>query len=315
MAVSRREFLTTATVGLAGGALIAGPFECPASGSASPEIPLRLAPRLGQFSGHAPHGLEDEIHFLAGRGFEVVDDLPFLTRPQADRRRIVQSLDRHGLQLGAVQWTTEFRHPTFASKRSDVQAAVLAEFRSSLEVLGDAKPRFAVVVPGRSEPSSPHAHQIRRAAVPLRQCADAAARAGVTLLIEPLAAGRPHSVTTPMLADTFERAVELSRAVAHPNCRVLYDVYRQSTTMSPPRDMQALLAEIVAAWDRIGAIHLADVPGRKEPGSGTLDFGSLLVELRRRGFDGVIGLEHGLSRPGLEGEETALQAYESLRRV
>ena len=46
------------------------------------------------------------------------------------------------------------------------------------------------------------------------------------------------------------------------------------------------------AGARLGHVHVADHPGRHEPGSGTLDFARVLKALAQSGYAGAVGFEY-----------------------
>ncbi len=52
-----------------------------------------------------------------------------------------------------------------------------------------------------------------------------------------------------------------------------------------------------------------DNPGRKEPTSGEMNCRNIFGHIHGKGYTGVLGMEHGLSRPGIEGEKALLEAY------
>ena len=70
-----------------------------------------------------------------------------------------------------------------------------------------------------------------------------------------------------------------------------------------------LIPNIIAAWDYIGHYHLGDTPGRKEPTTGEINYRSIFKFLHEKGFNGVLGMEHGKSKGGKEGELALLHAY------
>jgi hydroxypyruvate isomerase len=55
---------------------------------------------------------------------------------------------------------------------------------------------------------------------------------------------------------------------------------------------EAIGPVLAGRLDRVAHVHLADVPGRGEPGSGALDWRDRLGWLDRAGYDGFVGLEY-----------------------
>src|SRR5690606_477286 len=91
----------------------------------------------------------------------------------------------------------------------------------------------------------------------LRQAAPLAEAAGVTLSVEPLNVLVDHKG---YFLSTTDEALEILEAVNSPAVKLLYDVYHQQITEGN------LIARITEHKDAIGHIHIADVPGRHEPG-------------------------------------------------
>jgi len=53
----------------------------------------------------------------------------------------------------------------------------------------------------------------------------------------------------------------------------------------------------------------SDNPGRKEPTTGEINYLNIFKHMYSKGFDGIVGMEHGISRPGKEGEMRLIEAY------
>jgi hydroxypyruvate isomerase len=70
-----------------------------------------------------------------------------------------------------------------------------------------------------------------------------------------------------------------------------------------------IIPNIEAAWDQIAAFHIGDNPGRKEPTTGEINYRNVFKVIHAKGFTGVLGMEHGQSRPGIEGERAVIDAY------
>jgi hydroxypyruvate isomerase len=62
-------------------------------------------------------------------------------------------------------------------------------------------------------------------------------------------------------------------------------------------------------WDEIGYIQVGDNPGRNEPTTGEINYKNIFKWLHDKGYQGVIGMEHGKSKGGEEGEKALIEAY------
>jgi len=151
------------------------------------------------------------------------------------------------------------------------------------------------VLVGRSLPGVSAAAQRAALIGNLRAFAAEADAHGVGVVIEPL-----NEIENPgYLAPTPDAVVELIDACAPPApIALLLDIYHVARAGGDP------VAAIERHGERIGHIQLADVPGRGMPGTGSLDFATILAALDASVYDGAVGLEfepHPERDPPLEG--------------
>ena len=135
---------------------------------------------------------------------------------------------------------------------------------------------------GPQLPSAPREKQLRSIAALLAAAAPAAEKAHITLLLEP----RNARIDWPgnLLTSTAD-ACRIVDLVSRPNVKLLFDVYHQYVTEG------SVLASIETHIARIGHFHIADVPGRHEPGTGAVDFVELFKLIDSLGYAGHVGLE------------------------
>lgn len=116
----------------------------------------------------------------------------------------------------------------------------------------------------------------------LLAAAEVAEDAGLTLQLEPVSTyAKPGYYMT-----TSASAAEIIRVVDSPRLKLLYDIYHMQL-------MEGDLANTIRAnADVIGYIHIGDVPGRHEPGTGEINYPflkRLLVDELK--FDGIFAFE------------------------
>jgi len=85
--------------------------------------------------------------------------------------------------------------------------------------------------------------------------------------------------------------------------RILFDIYHQQISEGN------LIHNIRKYWEWIGYFQVGDVPGRKEPYTGEINYRNVFRAIHAKGYRGIVGMEHGLSTPGMEGLEKCFRAY------
>ena len=112
--------------------------------------------------------------------------------------------------------------------------------------------------------------------------ADVLAGSGVRLALEPLNDRVDHPGY--YLTSTTE-GLDIADAVNRPEIGITYDMYHSMVMGEDPA------AVVAGRLNRIFHVHIADHPGRNQPGSGGLPIKQKLDWLLRQGYDGAVGLE------------------------
>ena len=95
------------------------------------------------------------------------------------------------------------------------------------------------------------------------------------------------------------------KAVNSPSCKMLFDIYHQQITEGN------LIPNIDATWEEIGYFQVGDNPGRNEPGTGEINYRAVFKHIHGKGYAGIVGMEHGNSIKGKDGERAVIDAYAS----
>lgn len=161
-------------------------------------------------------------------------------------------------------------------------AAWLEGVRESLAVATRLGAPSLIVLSGDEIPGVARGVQLDAVVAALRAAAPLAEAAGVRLLLEPLNIARDH---VGYFVHSTAEGLDIVEAVGSPGVGLLYDIYHSA--------MMGERQEVVLAGrgHLVGHVHVADVNGRHEPVSGSVDWGARMRGLREIGYAGAVGLE------------------------
>jgi hydroxypyruvate isomerase len=126
-------------------------------------------------------------------------------------------------------------------------------------------------------PAAQHAASIEN----LKRAADLAAAHQVQIVIEPI-----DLLENPkMYMTSISEAFDIVRAVNSPHLRALYDFYHEQ------RGCGNLIEKLEQNIDLVGLVHIADVPGRHEPGTGEINYANIYRRLGQLKYDKFITME------------------------
>jgi hydroxypyruvate isomerase len=294
-----RSLASAAALAVAPMPALAGQAASPAPTRPRQPFRLKFAPSFGQFKAHAGTDLAAQIQFCHDEGFSAMFDNGLMGRPVEQQDLIVRELAKRNMALGPFVLWAEFGKKTLVLRDPAVRAEVLQKMRDGVETMKRTGCRQALVVPGRYDESLAWDYQTANVIEHLRACMAICEPAGLVIVLEPL---NPKNHPGLFLSK-IPQAYQICQAVNSPSCRIIDDMYHQQITEGN------LIPNIEAAWDQIAAFHIGDNPGRKEPTTGEINYRNVFKFIHEKGFQGVLGMEHGQSRPGIEGERAVIDAY------
>ncbi len=299
---TRREFV--AAVGATGAAAIGGrtvgavqPEPLPVAGKKA--FRLKYAPHFGMFQNHAPDDL-DQVSFAADQGFKAWEDNGMGGRATEFQEKFAQRMAKHGMTMGIfVAHSIDWQKPTLTTGDAVIRDKFVAEIKASTEVAKRVNAKWVTTVVGRVAQNLPQGHQIANAVEALRRGCEACGKSGMVMCIEPLN-WRDHPG---QYGSTSDMLLATVKAVNHPCCRILQDLYHLQVTEGN------LIDNMDRCWEYIAYFQTGDNPGRDEPGTGEVNYRNVFKHIHEKGFKGVLGMEHGNSKPGKEGELAVIEAY------
>jgi hydroxypyruvate isomerase len=301
--MKRREFISAASISAV--TLAAAPNNLSSHEPEKPDlkqVPFRLkyAPHFGMFARHAGDDLIDQLQFMHEQGFRALEDNGMMDRTGEIQEKIATTMTRLGMTMGVFVAYAEFSERSFVISSNVVKEMLTKKMQNAVEVARRVNARWCTVVPGAFATDTEWDYQTAHVIENLKWCAEICEPAGLIMVLEPLNAWKDHPG---LFLTRVPQAYQICRAVNSPSCKILDDLYHQQITEGN------LIPNIDRAWKEIAYIQVGDNPGRNEPTTGEINYRNVFKHLHEKGYAGIIGMEHGLSKEGKEGEQALLSAY------
>lgn len=266
-----------------------------------PKFQLKYAPHHGHFKHHAGDDYLDQLKFAAEAGFTAWEDNGMMRREAPLQEKAAKTMADLGVTMGVFVAQGITADPIFANPSKAQLSDLLKQMRSALEVAKRVNATWMTVVPGNYVTNMEWDYQTANVIETLKRCAEILEPHGKVMVLEPLNAWKNHPGC---FLTKIPQGYQICKAVGSPACKILDDLYHQQITEGN------LIPNMEMAWEEIAYIQVGDNPGRKEPGTGEINHRNIFKFLKeKKNFTGVVGMEHGLSIKGKEGERALIKAY------
>lgn len=299
MKLTRRSVLAASAV-TAGAATMAR--AAPTQNAA--RFSLGFAPHEGSFRSRGSR--LEQIAYAADQGFTAWEDNEAAGRPIEEQVAMARALQQRNMTMGVFvasmpRWG-EMR-PLLGGNDEAERQGFLADIRASIDVAKRLNAKWMTVVPGFLDRRLPVEIQTGRIIDTMRRAAEIVEPHGLVMVMEPLNTLVDHPG---VFLQTIPQGFAVARGVNSPAVKVLADLYHEQIQAGH------LIKTMEICWNEIAYIQFGDNPGRKEPGTGEVNYQNVVRWLRAKKFAGVIGMEHGNSIEGRAGEERLVAAYRAI---
>jgi len=293
--ITRRDLMASAAAAAVGISAMASK-----AASSTKKFKLKYAPSLGTFRQHAGPDPIDNLKFMADQGFSAMFDNGLMQKPKDLVDKIVKEMDRLDMTLGPFV-LQGIGGKSFVTNDKAIRQDIIKNVKEGVEFAKRANAKWILMVPGRFDEGLEWDYQTANVIENLRYCAEVCEPSGLVIVMEPLNAWTNHPG---LFLTKIPQAYQICRAVNSPSIKIVNDIYHQQITEGN------LIPNIDMAWSEIASFHVGDNPGRNEPGTGEINYKNIFKHLyEKKGYKGVLCMEHGKSKPGKEGEMAVIEAY------
>jgi len=263
---------------------------------------LRYAPRVGFL---ANLSVPQQLEAYAEWGFRAFEYNGLPRHSNQEIEGIRKTMDKLSMKMGVfVVNSGGWKGDAMVDKA--FHEGFLKDVRRGVEIHNIAGNECATVTSGLAVKHLSSEQQTKNCIEALKRAGELVEKTKMVLVLEPLNIRVDHAGYFVVFS---EHAREIVSAVNHPQVRILFDIYHQQISEGN------IINHIHKHWDWIGYFQVGDVPGRREPGTGEVNWRNVFKAIHAKGYQGILGMEHGLSGGFNEaGMKKCFEAYREADR-
>ena len=253
----------------------------------------------GMFKSHAGNDFIEQIKFAHEQGFRSIEDNGMMGRTPAMQEKIGNTLASLGMTMGVfvISFDNWPLSVSMTSGNKDWRKKFVDYCTEAVNVAKRCNAKHMTVVPGNYDRTKSLDMQLANVIGALRPGVEILEKHNLIMVLEPL------SDTPELFLRYSDQTYAICKAMNSSACKILFDMYHMQ------RNEGNIIANIDKCWDEIGYFQIGDNPGRKEPGTGEMNYKNIFKHIYQKGYRGVMGMEHGNAGAGKEGELALIKAY------
>ena len=228
--------------------------------------------------------IDEQIEIAARAGCESMQMLAqYATWSDADVARVRKLCESHKIGMHALLAQADWKKRPVSIVEPDHRETFLSDVRRAVGFAQKLGATQVIVTSGLSAAGRTQEQQYASLTEGVKRAADLVAAANLTLLVEPLNSLVDHAGC--FLTSCVE-GLKFVREINHPNVRLLCDLYHEQVQRGN------IIRTFTEAAPMIALVHVADNPGRNDPGTGEINFGTVYRAIQKSGYTGRIAMEY-----------------------
>lgn len=227
---------------------------------------------------------EEKLEIAARAGLQSVELVgEFRGWSDADVSRVKKLARSLRMGMDTISSTPNWKREPISMVDPAQRANLLKEVEKNLAVAQKLEVPMALLMSGDAIEGKSYAEQWSSLVEGCKRCGDLAAKAGVTLIVEPLNTKVNHKG---YFLDSCVAGLKLMKEVDHPHVRLLFDIYHEQVQLGD------VIRTIEAAASYVKVFHIADNPGRNDPGTGEMNYDNIYKAIRKLKYTGYLTMEY-----------------------
>ncbi len=228
--------------------------------------------------------IDEQIEIATRAGCDSMQMLAqYAAWSEADLARVRKLCDAHRIGMHALLAQADWKKRPVSIVDPAHREGFLADVRRAISFAQKLGITQIIVTSGLAASGRSYEEQYASLAEGVRRAADLAGAANLTLLVEPLNSLVDHPGC--FLTSCVD-GLRLVREINRPNVRLLFDVYHEQVQRGN------IIRTFTEAAPLVGLVHVADNPGRNDPGTGEINFTNVYKAIKKSGYTGRIAMEY-----------------------
>ena len=272
--MQRREILRS------GAALVAGAAFAAPQTSAPPKARITSSVMLWTLKG----SFEEKLETAARAGIQSVELIgEYVPWSDADIARVQKSARSFGLGMDTLLGNPDWNKRPVSMVDPAQRDQFLADVKSAIVFARKLEIPQIILMSGNAIPGRTHDEQYASLLEGARRAGDLAAQAKLTMIVEPLNSLVNHKG---FFLTTCTEGLKLIREVDNPHVKLLFDIYHEQVQEGN------IIRTLTEAAPDVAVFHVADNPGRNDPGTGEIYYANVYKAIQKTGYGGYLTMEY-----------------------
>lgn len=227
---------------------------------------------------------EEKVQTAAKAGMQSVELVAeYATWTETDAAKYKKLVQSFGMGIDTILATPGWGKRPVSMVDPEHRPAFLADVKNAIGVAQRLECPQIILMSGNAIAGRTYEAQWASLVEGAKRAADLAAQAKVTLIFEPLNSKVNHKG---YFLTTCVEGLKLVREVNHPHFKLLFDLYHEQVQVGN------VTRTAVEAAPHVAVYHVADNPGRNDPGSGEMNHPNIYKAIAQTGYAGYLCMEY-----------------------